>query len=104
MDAHGDINTPATSGSGNMHGMPIAFLLGLVDNAQALPGFEWFKPCLAPRDLVYIGLRDLDSGEKKFIRDLGIKAFTVQKTFSMFLPCDNLSGRCTTWTAWASGG
>eukprot|EP01038_Epipyxis_sp_PR26KG_P006501 gene6501-8936_t len=77
VDAHGDINTPETSSSGNMHGMPIAFLLGLVENANKLPGFEWFKPCIKPEDIVYIGLRDLDKGEKLAIKKLGIKAFTM---------------------------
>lgn len=77
VDAHGDINTPSESSSGNMHGMPVAFLMGLVKNASSLPGFGWFKPCLAPQDLVYIGLRDLDPAEKVTIRRLGIKAFTV---------------------------
>ena len=57
--------------------MPIGFLLGLVENASSLPGFGWFKPCLKPSDIVYIGLRDLDVEEKKTIKRLGIKAFTV---------------------------
>ena len=78
VDAHGDINTPETSSSGNMHGMPIAFLLGLVKNVKALPGFQWFEPCIEPSDIVYIGLRDLDKGEKTAIKKLGIKAFTVK--------------------------
>lgn len=78
VDAHADINTPATSHSGNLHGMPLAFLLGLVDNVRALPSFEYFTPCLQPADIVYIGLRDVDNGEKKFIKNLGIKAFTMQ--------------------------
>lgn len=78
VDAHADINTPSTSGSGNLHGMPLAFLLGLVDNVNALDSFEYFQPCLVPSDIVYIGLRDVDSGEKKIIKDLGIKAFTMQ--------------------------
>ncbi len=77
MDAHADINTPATSLSGNMHGMPVAFLAGLVPSPATLPGFQWFSPVLAPKDFCYIGLRDLDDAEKKLIRTLGIKAFTV---------------------------
>lgn len=79
VDAHGDINTPLTSLSGNMHGMPVAFLLGLVENANSLPGFQWFKPTVKPKDIVYIGLRDLDKAEKMTIRKLGIKAFTVRE-------------------------
>ena len=77
VDAHADINTPSSSGSGNMHGMPLAFLLGLVDNASSLPSMQWFKPCLEPKDIVYIGLRDLDTPEKLAIKRLGIKAFTM---------------------------
>ena len=57
--------------------MPVAFLMGLVENIHTLPGFDWFKPCLQPSDIVYIGLRDLDPEEKTIIRKLGIKAFTV---------------------------
>lgn len=78
VDAHADINTPEHSVSGNMHGMPISFLMGLVKDANKYPYLEWFKPCLKPQDLVYIGLRDLDNDEKKTIKELGIKAFTVR--------------------------
>eukprot|EP01036_Dinobryon_divergens_P034985 gene34985-45282_t len=77
VDAHADINTPATSISGNMHGMPLALLLGLVDDMKSLPAFDWFGPCVEPKDIVYIGLRDLDAEEKRTIRRLGIKAYTM---------------------------
>ena len=77
VDAHADINIPATSGSGNMHGMPVAFLMNLVEGASTYPSMQWFKPCLNPKDLVYIGLRDLDVPEKQLIKSLGIKAFTM---------------------------
>lgn len=77
VDAHADINTPETTGSGNMHGMPLGFLLGLAKNMNSLPNFGWIKPCVKPHEIVYIGLRDLDQGEKKAIKALGIKAFTV---------------------------
>jgi arginase len=87
VDAHGDINTPQTSSSGNMHGMPVAFLMGLVEGAEKLPGFEWFRPCLKPSDIVYIGLRDLDKGEKKIIKKLGIKAYTVSLILHIWLIC-----------------
>lgn len=78
VDAHADINTPAGSLSGNLHGMPLAFLLGLVENVKSLPSFEYFEPCLKPSELVYIGLRDVDKEEKKIIKELGIKAYTMQ--------------------------
>ncbi len=63
VDAHGDINTPLTSHSGNVHGMPVHFVLedGAVDPAR----------------MVFIGLRDVDEGEKRIIRELGVKAFTM---------------------------
>lgn len=111
VDAHADINTPATSGSGNMHGMPVSFLLGMVEDAHKLPSMEWFPqtPVLQPRyaphptltlhslvlpslhhhlnfihtsscgyrDIVYIGLRDLDAPEKEAIKRLKIKAYTM---------------------------
>jgi arginase len=61
-----------------MHGMPLGFLLGLVDNLQTLPSLSWFQPpYLQPKDIVYIGLRDLDAAEKNTIKRLGIKAYTV---------------------------
>jgi len=79
VDAHADINTPTTSLSGNMHGMPVAFLTGLVKEATKLPSFSWFTgaPYINPADIVYVGLRDLDSAEKRSIKKLGIKAFTM---------------------------
>jgi len=78
VDAHADLNTPKTSLSGNIHGMSVSFLMGL-DNTKQVPGFEWLQsvPDLNPNSVVYIGLRDLDAGEKRFIRSLGIKAFTM---------------------------
>lgn len=77
VDAHADVNTPPLSSSGNVHGMPVAFLLGLIENCQKLPSFDWYKPCLKPEDIVYIGLRDVDEPEKETIRKLGIKAFSM---------------------------
>ncbi|KAF1322703.1 Arginase, partial [Globisporangium splendens] len=101
VDAHADINTPECSGSGNMHGMPISFLMkGLVDSSK-VPGFEWLAngPTMNPDQLVYVGLRDVDAGERRIIRDLGIKAFSMQevdrygigKTMEMAL--DHLCGQ-----------
>uniref|UniRef100_M4C2G5 Arginase n=1 Tax=Hyaloperonospora arabidopsidis (strain Emoy2) TaxID=559515 RepID=M4C2G5_HYAAE len=80
VDAHADINTPAGSESGNMHGMPISFLMeGMVDTLK-LPGFEWLAngPTMKPDQLVYIGLRDIDNFERSVIREKQIKAFTMQ--------------------------
>lgn len=78
VDAHADINTPETSGSGNVHGMPAAFLTGLAksDNNDM---FGWLQrdQMINLTKLVYIGLRDVDRGEKKLLRDNGIKAFSM---------------------------
>ena len=77
VDAHADLNTPESSGSGNMHGMPLGFLAGLVEDAKKYPSMDWFESVLAPKDIVYIGLRDLDSFERRMIKKLGIKAYTM---------------------------
>lgn len=76
LDAHADLNTPATSLSGNVHGMPVAHLLGLGD--PRLAGLASVTPAVRPEHLVYIGLRDLDDAEKAAIRELGIRAFTMR--------------------------
>ncbi|KAM5345923.1 hypothetical protein ACJ41O_011784 [Fusarium nematophilum] len=78
VDAHADINTPEISDSGNIHGMPVAFLTGLAkdDNEEY---FGWVKDDmrLSVKKLVYIGLRSVDVGEKKILREHGIKAFSM---------------------------
>ncbi|KAI1499079.1 arginase-like protein [Biscogniauxia marginata] len=78
VDAHADINTPETSGSGNVHGMPVSFLTGLAKEDKE-DYFGWLEPDhrLSVKKLVYIGLRDVDAGEKKILRDNGIKAFSM---------------------------
>jgi arginase len=76
LDAHADLNTPATSLSGNVHGMPVAHLLGLGDHRLASLGPR--VPTVQPQHLVYVGLRDLDEAEKHSIRTLGIRAFTMR--------------------------
>ncbi|KAF1930286.1 arginase [Didymella exigua CBS 183.55] len=78
VDAHADINTPETSDSGNIHGMPVAFLTGLAKEERD-DCFGWLKPehMLSTKKLVYIGLRDIDRGEKKILREHGIKAFSM---------------------------
>ncbi|KAG0267968.1 Arginase, catabolizes arginine to ornithine and urea [Actinomortierella ambigua] len=76
VDAHADINTPESTESGNIHGCPISFLLGI---AGQIKEFSWVKPCLTPDRIVYIGLRDVDAGEKKILRENGIKAFSMHE-------------------------
>lgn len=78
VDAHCDINTPETSGSGNVHGMPLSFLTGLAkeDNPDY---FGWLKDenRISVKKLVYIGLRDVDPEEKRILRENGIRAFSM---------------------------
>ena len=82
VDAHADINTPETTVTGNIHGMPLAWAFGL---AGRVPGFEWVpegQTILRPDQLVYIGLRDVDAAEKKILKQHGIKAFSMVR-----VPC-----------------
>jgi arginase len=78
VDAHADINTPETSGSGNIHGMPVAFLAGLAKEKRK-DVFGWLEEdqMISLKKLVYIGLRDVDRGEKQILRDNGIRAFSM---------------------------
>lgn len=78
VDAHADINTPETSDSGNIHGMPVAFLTGLAKEERK-DVFGWIKEenTISVKKLVYIGLRDVDRGEKVILRENGIKAFSM---------------------------
>ena len=76
LDAHSDINTPETSLSGNVHGMPVAHLLGLGD--PRLSRLSKASPAILPEHLVYVGLRILDDAEKALIRAKGIRAFTMR--------------------------
>uniref|UniRef100_H3DMU9 Arginase n=1 Tax=Tetraodon nigroviridis TaxID=99883 RepID=H3DMU9_TETNG len=79
VDAHADLNTPMTSPSGNLHGQPVSFLLKeLRDKVPDIPGLSWVKPVLTARDLVYIGLRDVDPGEHHYLKSLGIQYFTMR--------------------------
>jgi arginase len=78
VDAHADINTPETSDSGNIHGMPVAFATGLAKSEDRdILGWIEDDQLLSTSKLVYIGLRDVDRGEKKILRDYGIKAFSM---------------------------
>lgn len=74
IDAHADLNTPASSPSGNVHGMPMAQLLGLTELAD---GTALAGQVLEPRQLVYIGLRDLDPFERSMISDLNVRAYSM---------------------------
>src|ERR1044072_3734169 len=77
FDAHADMNTPETTPSGNIHGMPLAVLLG--HGAPELTGIEGFSPKLDPRFCAHIGARDVDPGERELIRKLGLRFFTMRE-------------------------
>jgi arginase len=77
FDAHADMNTPSTSPSGNIHGMPLSALLG--HGHPALTELRGFSPKLSPHLCAHIGARDLDPGERALIRELGIRFFTMRE-------------------------
>lgn len=77
VDAHADINTPETTETGNLHGMPVSFLLGLINGK--IEGLDWIEPCLKPENIVYIGLRDVDKLEKEILKKYKIKAFSMHE-------------------------
>jgi arginase len=74
FDAHGDLNTPETTPSGNIHGMPLAAILG----RGAFDGLDWAHcPEVDPSNVAMVGLRSLDEGEKAFICDSEVNAYTM---------------------------
>jgi arginase len=75
VDAHGDMNTPATTTSGNVHGMPLAALLGPEPHELATIGTP---PSLLPEHTALVGVRNLDEKEKAAIRSSGIHVFTMK--------------------------
>lgn len=77
IDAHADINTPSCTELGNLHGCPLSFVVEGIDSSLFPPQFSWVPQALKAKRLAYIGLRDVDQGEKDIIRDLGIPAFSM---------------------------
>lgn len=78
IDAHADINTVKSTNSGNLHGCPVSFLMGL--NDEIPKSFHWNnkrKNLLKKNKIVYIGLRDVDEGEKLILKENNIKAFSM---------------------------
>ena len=75
MDAHADMNTPATTLSGNVHGMPLAALLG--EDPRELAHIGGYGPKLVPSHTVLVGIRNLDEREKQEVRASGIHVFTM---------------------------
>jgi len=76
IDAHTDINTPETSPSGNVHGMPLAAILGI--GPKELADIYNFSPKVRPENCVLVGVRDIDAIEKENVRKAGIGVFTMR--------------------------
>lgn len=76
LDAHGDLNTPGTSRSGNVHGMPLAHLLGHGDHAFSHIAGE--EPALLPEQLALVGVRDLDAPEKEHAKKWKLRVLTMR--------------------------
>ncbi len=77
FDAHADMNTPESTPSGNIHGMPLAALLG--HGTSELTNIGGYSPKLDPRLCVHVGARDIDAGERELIQKLGIRFFTMRE-------------------------
>ncbi len=76
MDAHTDMNTPGTSPSGNVHGMPLACLIGT--GPKALTHLNGWGPKVDPKNVVLIGIRDVDLDERPLVRRSGVRVFTMR--------------------------
>jgi arginase len=76
LDAHGDMNTPESSPSGNVHGMPLAALMGY--GAPELVELLGYKPKVEPRNVAIVGVRDLDAKERRLVKESGVHALTMR--------------------------
>ncbi len=83
IDAHGDINTPESSSTQSLHGMPLSMLLGISDHFAKI---SWFESKLKPENLIYFGLRDLDPAEKVFLEKYKIQNYTTEDIKRLGLP------------------
>jgi arginase len=77
LDAHADMNTPESSPSGNVHGMPLACIVG--HGPEELADLFGFRPKVEPGNAVIVGLRDVDQTEKRHVREFGVHAFTMRE-------------------------
>jgi len=76
LDAHADMNTPESSPSGNIHGMPLAAIAGYGPDELTLLGGS--KPMINPRNICMVGVRDIDAKERKIIKESGVRVFTMR--------------------------
>jgi arginase len=76
IDAHADMNTPETSPSGNVHGMPLACCIGL--GPRELAGLFGFAPKVQPENVALVGIRDVDEAERAHVHQSGVRVFTMR--------------------------
>jgi arginase len=76
IDAHPDMNTPETSPSGNVHGMPLACIIGM--GPRKLTHLAGFAPKIDPKNVALVGIRDVDALERPHVRNSGVRAFTMR--------------------------
>ena len=76
IDAHADMNTPGSSPSGNVHGMPLACVIGL--GPEELTGLYGFAPKVEARNVALVGIRDVDQLERPHVKNSGVRAFTMR--------------------------
>ena len=77
FDAHADMNTPESTPSGNIHGMPLSTLLGY--GTPELVNVAGFAPKIEPQLVAHVGARDIDPGERELIKQLGVRFFTMRE-------------------------
>jgi arginase len=77
LDAHGDLNTPATSPTGNVHGMPLGAAVGR--DVESFASDAWPLPAVLPEHVVLMGVRSLDDGERAFVRESGLGIYTMSE-------------------------
>jgi arginase len=77
LDAHGDVNTPESSPSGNVHGMPLASIMGY--GAPELTELCNFKPKIEPQNVAMVGIRELDAKERQLVKKSGVHVFTMRE-------------------------
>jgi len=77
IDAHGDLNTPATSPSGNVHGMPLAAAIGRA--GAAFESEAWPLPAVDPARVALVGVRSLDDAEREYLRTSDVRVFTMDE-------------------------
>jgi arginase len=77
VDAHGDMNSPATTGSGNVHGMPLSALLG--GEPSELADIGGFRPKVSPEHTALVGIRNLDDREREILRASGVQVYTMKE-------------------------